>query len=642
MTKPIYYITTAIDYSNSDPHIGHAFEKIIADTAARWKRVLGYDVFFLTGTDENGQKLKEAAENAGFTPQEFVDKQVLKFKDFAKKLNISNDSFIRTTSPKHKKVAKAIFEKVFKKGDIYKGKYKGHYCVACERYYTEKDLEDGNCPYHKKKTKILEEESYFFKMGNYEKQLLEHIKKNKDFILPETRRNEILSRLKEPLRDLSVSRSSFDWGIQLPNDKSHIIYVWFDALLNYISGIDYPNKQFKKYWPHAINVIGKDILWFHAVIWPCILLAAGITPPKQVYAHGFINDKNGEKMSKSRGNVVDPLEMVNKYGSDIVKYYFLRTTPSGNDGNFSEKELVERYNKELADELGNLVSRVTAFVEKNFNGKIPKATPEKLFKENVYKEIDNHINYFEFNLALDKILHLIKLVNKYINDKEPWKVKDKKKLAKIVYTSADAVRLINILIQAFLPNASEEINKLLGFKQETIKEFKWGLTKENKVKRDILFPKIEFKEQTMFPLKLRVGKVLEVKDHPEADKLYILKVKLDKTIQLVAGIKEFYKKEELKNKIIVVVTNLKPAKLRGIESQGMLLTGENKNQVELLTSELKPGTEIKVKNLKNNSKLIDFKEFCKLKLELKDKKVFCNNIEIPNIKTEKLKQGTVR
>ncbi|MBW2999856.1 methionine--tRNA ligase, partial [Candidatus Woesearchaeota archaeon] len=337
MAKNTFYITTAIDYPNADPHMGHAYEKIVSDCYARWNRLKGKEVFFLTGLDEHGQKLQQAAENANYAPQDFVDEQSLKFKNFCKKLDISYDDFIRTTQKRHEIVAQTVFKKVHDKGDIYLGEYEGHYCVPCETFWTDAQLVEGNCPECRRPVTLLKEPSYFFKMGKYKKQLMDYIKKNPNFILPLTRKNEILSRLKQELKDLSVSRCSFEWGIPTPIDKGHVIYVWFDALINYISALSYPDDdKFKRFWPANVHVIGKDILWFHTVIWPCMLFAAGIEPPKQVYVHGFINDEKGEKMSKSKGNVVDPLKIIEEYSSDVLRYYFLRSIPSGDDGNFSE------------------------------------------------------------------------------------------------------------------------------------------------------------------------------------------------------------------------------------------------------------------------------------------------------------------
>lgn len=640
MTDKTYYVTTAIDYPNGNPHIGHAFEKIIADVLARWKRINGYDVFFLTGTDENGQKLQDAAEAKKLEPQKFVDQMVNNFVKFAKVLNISNDFFVRTTADYHKKKCVEIFQKVLDKGEIYKGTYKGWHCVPCETYYTEKDLVDGNCPKCGRSVKLLEEEAYFFKLSKYQNPLIEYIKNN-NFIYPEFRRNEILSRLEnDELRDLCVSRSGIKWGITLPNDSEHVIYVWFDALINYISGL---RDHEELYWPADVHVIGKDIIWFHTVIWPGMLLAADISLPKQVYAHGFVNDKNGEKMSKSKGNVVDPLTIVKRYGNDVLRYYFLRSTPAGQDCSFSEEELLERYNSELANEFGNLITRNAVLVEKYFDGKVPKAVYEELFDcSEVLGRLNEFVDKYEFNHALDEIWATIKLVNKYINEKEPWKVTDKDELAKIVYTVIDSIRLLCIILYPFIPESIEKVRKQYNLEDSEINEFKWGLTKEGIkiVKGDILFPKQEIlinekgSEENKFPLNLKVGKIKEAKQHPNADKLLILKVDIGNEIQLVAGIKEYYDIDELLGKKIIVVSNLKPAKLRGEESQGMLLAADIDDKVELLTCDDSVGSIIKVTGLENNDKIIDFSEFQKVKLTVKHKKVYYCDKQLKSDKAE--------
>ncbi len=650
MTKK-YYITTAIDYPNGYPHMGHAYEKCIADALVRWKRLNGNDVFFLTGVDENSQHVKKVADDSGEDPIKFINKFSEIFIDFSKKLNATNDDFIRTSSEKHKQVAKSIFKKVFDKGEIYKGFYEGFYCGKCNTYWTEKDLvNERQCPTHGTPVQVLREEAYFFKMSKYQDELLKFIEKNPNFIYPEFRKNEILSRLNEGLRDLCVSRSTIDWGITLPNDPEHVIYVWFDALINYISGIDYPGAKYKKLWPCDVHVIGKDIIWFHTVIWPIMLMAADIPLPKQVYVHGFINDKNGEKMSKSKGNVTDPIEMINKYGPDVLRYYLLRSFPSGQDGNFNEQELVQRYNTELANELGNLVMRITALLKKSFDLKVPESKSDELFDiKDVLDKLNEYINKFEFNNALDLIWKLIKVANKYINDKEPWKISDNKELSKVVYTITDSLRLINMLLYPFLPETCEKIKQQFNFKKFEIKNFKWNKLLNNNVEHGKpLFPKIEFKskQKPEFPLFLKVGKVLSVEDHAGADKLYILKVFTDKEITLVAGIKQWYTKEELIGKHIIVVSNLKPAKLRGIRSEGMLLVAledEDAKNGELLTCDSKDGSVIELEGYDNRKSRVEYKDFQKIKLIVKDGKVYFDNIPLKSGKnfvyTKKIKNS---
>ena len=491
-----FYITTAIDYTNAKPHLGHAYEKIIADVIARWHRLKEEDVFFLIGTDEHGQKVEKAALNAGKTPKEFVDELVKSFIDYYKKLEISNDDFIRTTEERHIKVAQQIFKKVFDKDDIYKGHYEGLYCVSCEAFYTEKDAIDGNCPIHKTKLDVIKEESYFFKLSKYQQDIINHIKNNKDFIFPEERRNEILNRLKEPLKDLSVSRCSFRWGIPLPNDEEHVIYVWFDALLNYISAIDYPNEKFKKYWPADIQVIGKDISWFHTVIWPGILLAADIELPKTILIHGFIN-MGGEKLSKSRGLMIDPVEISKKYTADALRYFLMREIPLGEDGNYSEEALASRYNSELADSLGNLVNRVLVLVEKNFEGFVPKPHEENKLSKlslNICKAVENSMEELQFHNALNDIFYLVNESNKYINEKKPWEIKDKIELGGILYELLETLRFLGILLQPFMPEASERIFEQLGLEKKfSFNDLKWGKLKAGtKIKRGkVLFEKIK-------------------------------------------------------------------------------------------------------------------------------------------------------
>lgn len=649
-----YYVTTAIDYPNAAPHMGHAFEKYIADALARWNRFLGKEVFFLTGTDENTQHMQKAAEKAGVDTKKFVDEKSKMFIDFCKKLNSTNNDFIKTSEQKHKLVAKSIFKKVFDKGDIYKGRYEGFFCDRCNTYYTEKDLvNERQCPIHGISVQVLQEEAYFFKMSKYQNKLLKFLNKNKDFIYPEFRRNEILSRLNKGLRDLCVSRSTIDWGITLPNDPDHVIYVWFDALINYISGIDYPNDLFKKFWPADVHVIGKDILWFHTVIWPTMLIAAGIKLPKQVYAHGFINDKNGEKMSKTKGNVTDPVEIVDKYSSDVLRYYLLRAIPAGQDGNFNEKDLVKRYNTELANELGNLVMRITALLKKNFDLTIPNSKSTKLFKtKEVLSQLEEYMSKFEFNNAIDLIWKLIKQTNKYINDKEPWKIEDKNELSEVVYTITDSLRLIHILLYPFLPETAKKIRKQFKFHASEKKNFMWNLLSTEKIlEGKALFPKIDIKTVTEvcgkeFPLFLKVGKIISVEDHPGADKLYVFKVIIDKEITLVAGIKQWYSKEELVGKHIIVVSNLKPAKLRGVKSEGMLLValGDRQGKTgELLTTDAKPGSVVEVQGYDIRKSRIEYKDFEKVKLSLKHGKIYYGDIFLKlgkkHIYTEKIKNS---
>ncbi len=483
-----FYITTAIDYVNAPPHIGHAYEKICADVIARWHRLKGEKVYFLTGTDENAQKNEQAAKEAKIETKKFVDQNSKLFEELCKKLNLSNDDFIRTTQARHTKVAQEIFKKVFDKGDIYKGNYEGYYCQGCEAFITEKELVDGKCPEHNKEPEWLKEESYFFKLSKYQDKVLKLIETN-TFILPQKRRNEMISRLKsEGLKDLSVSRTNLDWGITTPIDKKHKIYVWFDALINYVSALGYPDeKPYKEFWPADCHYIGKGINWFHTIIWPAMLMSAGIPLPKTVYVHGYIT-LNGKKISKSLGNVIDPIFLIDKYEIDPIRYAIIRDIPHGEDGDFSEKSLINRNNNELANDLGNLLSRTLTLIEKNFNSEIPESKSELTFD---IEKIDKLMQNYELDKALAEIWKFVNKCNKYINDKKPWEIKDKKELEKILYTLADSLRIISILLHPFIPETSEKINKQLNIQLGTLKDCKPNLLKKTKIKKgEHLFKKI--------------------------------------------------------------------------------------------------------------------------------------------------------
>lgn len=601
MTKK-FYITTAIDYVNAKPHIGHAFEKVLADAIARWHRLNGFDVWFLTGTDENAQKNVQAAKASGMSTKEFVDKNAKAFIELCKKLNLSNNDFIRTTEARHVKVAQEIFEKVYKKGDIYKGIYEGLYCYGCEAYKTEKDLVDGRCPEHPNiKITVLKEEAYFFKLSKYKAQIERFVKNH---VVPEARKNEILTRLKEEgLRDLCVSRQQLDWGIDVPFDKKHKIYVWFDALVNYISGS-------RGYWPADLHVIGKSINWFHSVIWPAILLSAGYELPKKLLVHGFLTIK-GTKISKSLENAIDPLELINKYSTDSLRYFLLRCNVF-EDSEFSEEVLIERNNKELADKLGNLVSRVTALAEQYGIQKCKN----NLLKKLKLKEIKKCFENYELDKALALIFEFIDLCNLYVQENELWKTCDKRKL----YELCDSIKAIAILLWPFLPETSEKIAKLFNFEIKSLKQIKEPLKVLKIKKSEILFKKIkqeqketkqkindkkmDKKTSETIPfsewqkLDLRVGKILEVKPHPNADKLVVLEVDLGELGKrtLVAGIKQHYSEKELKGKQVIVFTNLEPATIRGVKSEGMILAAvsKDKSKVILIAPEktIDPGSKV--------------------------------------------------
>ncbi|RLE45935.1 methionine--tRNA ligase, partial [Candidatus Woesearchaeota archaeon] len=590
MTK--FYVTTAIDYPNAPPHIGHAYEKVIADFYARWHKLRGDDVFFMTGTDEHGQKIERAASKEGKEPKAFVDEMAERFKDLCRKFNISYSRFIRTTDKFHEEVSRKIFKKVLDKGLIYKGTYEGYYCTGCEQFYLEKDLEEGNiCPIHKKKVELVKEESYFFRMSAFQDKLIEHIKSHPDFILPEFRAKEVLNRLKDGLKDLCVSRTSFKWGIPLPNDPEHVIYVWFDALINYISGLGYPDgENFRKFWPADVHFVGKDIMWFHVVIWPTILMAADIELPKTVFGHGFINLK-GEKLSKSRGIVVDPIKLVDDFGADRVRYFLLREIPAGMDGNFSGESLVDRSNADLADSLGNLLRRTSSMIHMYFKGELPEdiaftdAEDDLIKKLPDLDELNDLIDKFEWNRVLERIWDFIKDCNAYIAKTEPWKAETGRK-ASILYTLVEMLRMISLLVYPVIPEAAERIAKQINSKITSFNDFVFEKNKKVIVnKPSVLFSKLELEknEDPFSALNLKVALVEKVEDHPDSDKLYILRVDLGSEKRtLVAGLKPYLKPEEILGKKIVVVANLKPAKLRGVVSQGMLLAAEKGEKVVLL------------------------------------------------------------
>jgi len=446
MTK--FYVTTAIDYVNAEPHIGHAYQKIVADALARWHKLKGEEVFFVTGTDEHGKKVQKAAEAAGKPVQKFVDETAKKFQEAWKSLNIVPDRFIRTTDKDHKKVVKEFIEKCNKVGDIYLGEYEGYYCTDCEAYYTERDAPGFICPVHKKKLDKLKEKSYFFKLSKYQKFLLNLYKEHPEFILPKARRNEIISRVKEGLQDLSISRTSFDWGIEFPLDKKHITYVWFDALLNYYTATKVKGKE--KFWPANLHLLGKDNTWFHCVYWPAMLKSAGVKLPITTFNHGFLTF-NGQKISKSLGNAISPKILVEKYGADAVRYFCLRHFPFGEDGDFSEEALIARHNNELANKLGNLISRVAGLIEKNGVTKCDN----KLIKKLKVKDIEKSVKNYKFDKALNDIFAFIDVCNEYVQSKKIWETKDKKAL----YELKESILKISGLLLPFIPESAEKINK---------------------------------------------------------------------------------------------------------------------------------------------------------------------------------------
>ena len=625
--KP-FYVTTAIVYPNASPHVGFAYELVMGDVLARWHRLLGEDVFFLTGTDEHGQKIQDTAIATGKTPKEFVDCMAGEFKELCASWNIAYSRFVRTTDPDHIKTAQAMFKKLQDAGDIYLGQYEGLYCVGCEAFYLEKDAPNNECPTHKKTLQHVQEESYFFKLSKYQNKILDLLQTT-DFILPTQYRQEIINRVKEGLRDLSVSRTSFAWGIPVPGNPKHVIYVWIDALPNYVSGIGYPGKLFDKYWP-PIHIVGKDILWFHAVIWPAILLSANIPLPKHILTHGFIT-LGGEKMSKSRGISVDPVALQKTYGTDALRYYLLHEIPAGQDGDFTEQALVARVNADLADSLGNLLQRATVLIKRSFDSSIPacgtltgaeQALVNKAKK--LVESMKTRMQVPDWNQALEDLWAFIRDCNKYVTEQEPWKVQDKERLGTILYTTVECLRIIGILAWPFVPAAAEQLAKQLGQKelQPLSKAVFTTKTTGTIPEPKILFKKLELvtKKDPFGMLNLKVGIVKTVENHPNAEKLYVVRVDLgSEERQLCAGIKQWYKPEELLGKHIVVLTNLKPAKLRGVESQGMMLAAEKNGVVRVLEAAQAPaGTPVVLPGVLQDTNQITIEDFQTIKLTTKN------------------------
>ena len=624
-----FYVTTPIYYVNGDPHVGSAYTTIAADVIARYKKTMGYDVFFLTGTDEHGQKIEEAAKQKGYTPQEWTDIMAPKFVEMWKTLNIEYTDFIRTTEPRHKEAVKKILKKVYDNGDIYKGEYSGKYCVSCETFVPENQIVNGNhCPDCGKELRVVKEESYFFKMSKYQDALLAHIDSHPDFILPRSRKNEVVSFIKQGLQDLSISRNTFEWGVPIEFAPGHITYVWFDALTNYLTAVGYENNPelFDKFWTNGevMHLLGKDIVRFHAIIWPCMLLSAGVKLPDHVVAHGWWTSE-GDKMSKSRGNVVDPVAESKKYGVDAFRYCLLREVQFGNDGDYSTKSVVTRINSDLANDLGNLLNRTLGMYKKYFNGVIAAGTARDTFDdeiENLWNETLNEVteqmNIVQFSKSLEAIWRFISRLNKYIDETAPWalaKDEDKKdRLAVVMNHLVNGLYKIAVMIYPYMPTAAQKIWNQLGV-EKLVKDAKvaditgWNLLSVGHVlgNAEPIFPRLdlevfETKKDLMAvnpelvienavdisefdKLKIQVVEILEAGKINGADKLLKFKVSLgDHARQIVSGIAKSYPEpEKLVGKKVLAITNLKTVKLRGEVSQGMLLSTEDKvNGIKLV------------------------------------------------------------
>lgn len=640
-SEKTFYITTPIYYVNDIPHIGHAYTTIIADTISRFKKLTGYDVFFLTGTDEHGQKVEKAAKEKGLTPIELADQMVVRYKDLWKALNIANDSFIRTTQSFHEKGVQKIFQKLKDKGDIYKGIYKGWYCDSTEHFLAEDvPLEEGGykiCPECNTKAFIVSEECYFFKLSAYQKPLLDFYGKNPAFVRPQSRMNEVVSFVKQELKDLSITRTTVEWGIPVPDDSKHTIYVWFDALHNYLTGIgyDWDLSHFQKYWPATVHLIGKDILRFHAIFWPAFLLAADFPLPQTVFGHGWwLKDKT--KMSKSKGNVLDPHIILKTFGADPLRYFLLREIPIGLDGNFSHEGFIHRVNSDLANDLGNLVQRTLTMIQSFFNGEIEETDKEgkedkklRLEFETTKKKTLKLYEDYAINKALEEIWSYINSVNKYLAVNVPWKLsKDKskrKKLGRILYQAAAALRTIAFFLFPVMPESSEKIWNFLGEEkpigEESFRELKFENLKLGQIikKPEPIFPRIALKdflkeEETRAAparkeekmeyisfdefkkMDLRVGEILNAEKVEGTTKL--LKLEVDIGVEkrtMVAGIADVYSPEDLTGKKITVIVNLKPAVIRGIESQGMLLAAEidDKATISFFDKEVPTGAKVR-------------------------------------------------
>lgn len=646
MAQPTYYITTPIYYPNDFLHIGHSYTTVAADAMARYKRLQGYDVMYLTGTDEHGLKIQQRAEQAGQDVHQFLDEIIVWIKDLWDRLDISYDDFIRTTEARHTQVVEALFERLIDQGDIYLSHYEGWYCTPCESFWSERELNDGNCPDCGREVQFVREESYFFRMSKYVDRLLAFYEEHPDFIQPESRKNEMINNFIKPgLKDLCVSRTSFDWGIHVKRDPKHVVYVWLDALTNYITALGYgsddPQLQakFKKYWPADVHFVGKEIVRFHVIYWPIILMALGLPLPKKVYGHGFLMMRDG-KMSKSKGNVIDPKVLIERYGSDAIRYFLLREIPFGQDGVFTPESLVQRLNYDLANDLGNLVHRTAAMMNRFVDGVLPTpGQPTDLENElsalceSTVAEVERHLDNMQFSLALGSIWTLVGKANKYVDEAAPWALNKQGNTAQlntVMYWLAETIRYAAVLITPFLPTTSEKICSQYGIPLElatwgSLKGFGTGYAPGSTIEqRDPLFPRLDVEVEleelgalserrvpankvvaaapvaetkaqpaktdektiigidTFEQVELRVGEIKIAEPVQGADKLLRLEVNLGaETRQIVSGIAKHFEPTALVGQKVIVVTNLKPVKLRGVQSNGMILAASVEGKLTL-------------------------------------------------------------